>query len=251
MSTTILYRSIAIKCETPDENGNDLFIIVSEAGSSNTWDTWPTNRRSRSWMQDTFCHGFGPNYWLTRDQILANVTACEKEFDGGCYKLVGRRWGSAMADYLRTYKRAMNNAKTFAELKEIGIVFKFQSGPQNNIYTVDSDQSLQDAIKIARNVGHVGSLAHYGFGDRDFEKIIPTKKRNAVKGELKNPVYVAFTWDEAMYLAQQFVVQITSRRLHYNERKQYGKVYEKAYAEKLVQKLENRFAKLTFQIVEK
>lgn len=238
MSVDILFRSIAIKNEQGDK-----FIVLSEVGNNRTFDIW--NKIARSWQQDSFCHTIENKRWATREEILDNVASADNAFDSGSYRLVGRRSGTSKADFLRTYKRALNHAKTFDELAAIGLVFTFQTRPQDQKFVVDSDATYHLAISQAKALGHSGGyLTHYGFGDRDFERIIPTKKRSAVKGEVKNPVVICFNgW--------QYVTKITSKNMHHSQHKDYAKVYEKSYATKLLPKLQKSFGKLEFEIIPK
>ena len=98
MSYSILYNAIAVRSEK-DPN---KFIIISQRGDNNVYD-------GIAGMKNTF---------HTWEEIESNVNRVD--FESGCYQIYGKRCLDGekyRKGYLAAFKKAVKNAKTFAEYR--------------------------------------------------------------------------------------------------------------------------------------
>lgn len=136
MSYSILYRAIAIKSEK-DPN---RFLIISESGDNNVFDAYSPKKRYRSWSHDVFAHRQNFDF-LTWEEIVQNVS--ELDFESGCYAVSGKN--RTLKDHLSVYRRAVKNAKTLTELKELNCSFyvKYSLGGNIEHFNFSTENELE------------------------------------------------------------------------------------------------------------
>ena len=114
MSYSILYNAIAVRSE---KNPNK-FMIISQRGDNNVYDF--DRKRSRDWAYDGIA-GM-KNTFHTWEEIEENVK--KVDFESGCYQIYGKRrldGEKYRKGYLAAFKKAVKNAKTFAEYRSQGL----------------------------------------------------------------------------------------------------------------------------------
>lgn len=152
MSYSILYRAIAIKSE---KNPN-RFLIISESGDNNVFDAYSPKKRYRSWSHDVFAHRLNFDF-LTWEEIVQNVS--ELDFESGCYAVSGKN--RTLKDHLSVYRRAVKNAKTLTELKELNCFFHIDHYQDSQYvkllnFTTESElEGLDGEIKKGGGYGYI------------------------------------------------------------------------------------------------
>ena len=231
MSYGILYRSIAIKHPTEEK-----FLILSEYGDNNVWET--NKRRARSWGGDCIA-GSHRGKFCTPAELEASLRSID--FSSGCYAFYGGR--RDFTSHWAVYKRAIKHAVEIDQLRNFGLNFRQWCG--NSIGYSCKHVSDLETLQSEQTRLEAEGYSYYLIGnvwDDYYRKIYPKVKR--VTKVVQNPTHVI------SIIGYGYFIKRSSRRLLYRYSMKGGKGFaSEKDAQRTLDSIKKRYSNLEFEIV--